>query len=312
MNLGNKINEIRKENNMSQEEFAEALNVSRQTVSNWENYKNYPDIATIILISNKFNISLDILLKGDKKMIKDLDKKIKSFSKIKIFIIIIVILLGYILYNKAYNYYNYHYTPINSSENISIRINAYRTDKNWNFQVTEPNIARVDFSSTTYDRNGEKINLVFLTCYSTLSTLYEHGTETYNYVSDLDHKHINLDEKIEVYYTPQKVSKHTINDLSEEELTKIISNSTLIFDNTIKNSSLNCTLNNETYNYNFSYYNTNGQIIGGNGDLTIPKSINLFENYSYFGFYTDTRDIIKSLQDYFTTNNGTCTLNNDI
>ena len=100
MNLGNKINEIRKENNMSQEEFAEALNVSRQTVSNWENYKNYPDIATIILISNKFNISLDILLKGDKKMIKDLDKKIKSFSKIKIFIIIIVILLGYILYNK--------------------------------------------------------------------------------------------------------------------------------------------------------------------------------------------------------------------
>ena len=116
-------------------------------------------------------------------------------------------------------------------------------------------------------------------------------------MSDLDHKHINLDEKIEVYYTPQKVSKHTINDLSEEELTKIISNSTLIFDNTIKNSSLNCTLNNETYNYNFSYYNTNGQIIGGNGDLTIPKS---------------TRDIIKSLQDYFTTNNGTCTLNNDI
>ena len=131
-------------------------------------------------------------------------------------------------------------------------------------------------------------------------------------MSDLDHKHIDLDEKIEVYYTPQKVSKHTINDLSEEELTKIISNSTLIFDNTIKNSSLNCTLNNETYNYNFSYYNTNGQIIGGNGDLTIPKSINLFENYSYFGFYTDTRDIIKSLQDYFTTNNGTCTLNNDI
>ena len=61
MNLGDKLIEIRKENKMSQESFAETLGVTRQTVSNWENYKNYPDINTLIKISDKFNISLDIL-----------------------------------------------------------------------------------------------------------------------------------------------------------------------------------------------------------------------------------------------------------
>ena len=61
--LGKKLTEIRKENKMSQEEFAELFNVSRQTVSAWENSKSYPDIETLIRISEKFNISLDILLK---------------------------------------------------------------------------------------------------------------------------------------------------------------------------------------------------------------------------------------------------------
>lgn len=70
MNLGNKIQKIRKDNKISQEAFAEVLNVTRQTVSNWENQKNYPDIETLILISDKYNISLDVLLKGDNQMIK--------------------------------------------------------------------------------------------------------------------------------------------------------------------------------------------------------------------------------------------------
>ncbi len=81
MNPGNKIIELRKDNKMSQEQFAEVLNVSRQTVSNWENYKSYPDISTIIKISNVFHISLDILLKEDKHMIAKIDKEIKNIKK---------------------------------------------------------------------------------------------------------------------------------------------------------------------------------------------------------------------------------------
>lgn len=44
MSLGNKIREIRKINGLTQEQFAQKFHVTRQTVSNWENDKNYPDL----------------------------------------------------------------------------------------------------------------------------------------------------------------------------------------------------------------------------------------------------------------------------
>lgn len=111
MNLCDKILKIRKDNKMSQENLAEVLNVTRQTVSNWENSKNYPDIETLILISDKFNISLDILLKGDNLMVKDIDKKIKSNKKLRIIIIalilgIILFFIGNFTYRKVIYYVN--------------------------------------------------------------------------------------------------------------------------------------------------------------------------------------------------------------
>lgn len=101
MNLGKKILKIRKDNKMSQDELAEILNVTRQTISNWENSKNYPDIQTLIEISDKFNISLDILLKGDKKMVNKIDKQVKNNKTFKIIIIllisILIIISGFII-----------------------------------------------------------------------------------------------------------------------------------------------------------------------------------------------------------------------
>ena len=94
MNLGDKLIKLRKENKISQEEFAEKLGVSRQTVSNWENYKNYPDISTIVKISELYNISLDILLKGDLEMINNLDTKIKNSKKYKNILLVIGICLN--------------------------------------------------------------------------------------------------------------------------------------------------------------------------------------------------------------------------
>lgn len=51
--------------NLSQEELAEKVYVTRQTISNWENNKSYPDIHSILLLSSFFGISLDQLIKGD-------------------------------------------------------------------------------------------------------------------------------------------------------------------------------------------------------------------------------------------------------
>ena len=75
MDLANQILNIRKEQKLTQEEFGKLFYVTRQTVSNWENGKSYPDLGILIDISNRFEVSLDSLLKGDSNMVKAIDKE---------------------------------------------------------------------------------------------------------------------------------------------------------------------------------------------------------------------------------------------
>ena len=75
MNIGNQILNIRKENQLTQEEFGKLFHVTRQTVSNWENGKSYPDLQVLVDISNQFGVSLDTLLKEDSKMVQSIDKE---------------------------------------------------------------------------------------------------------------------------------------------------------------------------------------------------------------------------------------------
>ena len=75
MNIGNEISNIRKSQKLTQEEFGRLFHVTRQTVSNWENEKSYPDLQILVDISDRFEISLDTLLKGDPKMVKTIDKE---------------------------------------------------------------------------------------------------------------------------------------------------------------------------------------------------------------------------------------------
>ena len=85
MEIGRKLKEVRMKANLTQEQVAEELFVSRQTISNWENEKSYPDIISIIKLSDLYSISLDELLKGDQKMINHLDEStniVKSNKKL--------------------------------------------------------------------------------------------------------------------------------------------------------------------------------------------------------------------------------------
>ena len=72
MEIGKKLKEARLNRDLTQEVIAEKLNVSRQTISNWENEKSYPDIISVIELSNLYSISLDDLLKGDDAMMEHL------------------------------------------------------------------------------------------------------------------------------------------------------------------------------------------------------------------------------------------------
>lgn len=66
MEIGRKINQLRKLSGMTQEQLAEKLNVSRQTVSKWESGGTSPDLDSVIKVSRIFHVSLDdLLMEGD-------------------------------------------------------------------------------------------------------------------------------------------------------------------------------------------------------------------------------------------------------
>lgn len=74
MNIGEKIKQKRKELNLTQEEIAEKVHVSRQTISSWENSKSLPDVTSLILLSDVYQVSLDELIKGDSIMMTKIEE----------------------------------------------------------------------------------------------------------------------------------------------------------------------------------------------------------------------------------------------
>ena len=111
MEIGQKLKEARMRAGFTQENIAEKLNVSRQTISNWENEKSYPDIVNVITLSDLYSISLDDLLKGDEKMMEHLEEStnvVKSTRKLigaillNIITVILLITLSMFLPDRSY------------------------------------------------------------------------------------------------------------------------------------------------------------------------------------------------------------------
>lgn len=162
MNIKDKLLQIRKKSGMSQEEFANKIFVSRQTVSNWENGKFYPDIETLIIISDTFKISLDNLLKDDTELIKHIDKKISSHKKLVISLITIIILFIASVF-CFYKYHNTHKNNIKLNANlINIKDDSliYSIDKK---RITSDNIdyylnKEIDIYIDEHDISIKEIN----------------------------------------------------------------------------------------------------------------------------------------------------------
>lgn len=111
MEIGKKLKDARMKSGFTQETVAEKVNVSRQTISNWENEKSYPDIISVIELSSLYSISLDDLLKGDERMMEHLEEStnvVKSNQKLigaiilNIITVILLITLSMFLPDKIY------------------------------------------------------------------------------------------------------------------------------------------------------------------------------------------------------------------
>lgn len=100
MEIGQQIIRYRKQQALSQEKLAEKVYVSRQSISNWENDKTYPDIHSLLLLSQIFQVSLDQLIKGDiekmKYTITQVDKKnFKRDTKVMVTLMILLMISSY-------------------------------------------------------------------------------------------------------------------------------------------------------------------------------------------------------------------------
>lgn len=98
MNIGKRIHQIRQKKNITQEQFAKDLAISRQAVSKWESNKAIPDIENLMYISNLYDVSLDELIKGDDKVGQKIvaDANAKKWHKLSI--LFFISLLVYIIW----------------------------------------------------------------------------------------------------------------------------------------------------------------------------------------------------------------------
>ncbi len=109
MEISTQIKKYRNAMELSQEDLAEKIYVTRQTISNWENEKSYPDIHSLLLLSSLFNVSLDQLIKGDVEIMKkEINKaevaEFNWFSKIfsVLFIISIIVFVPLLVFLRIY------------------------------------------------------------------------------------------------------------------------------------------------------------------------------------------------------------------
>ena len=135
MQLGQMIVKMRKDYGLTQDDFAQKFNVTRQTVSNWENEKSYPDLLTLVRISDEFDCSLDVMLKENNAVTKDLNKKIKygeesaligGISSICLFIIAIIMIV--LQYGSPYMWVTFLLIAFLNTKAISITLDNVKKE----------------------------------------------------------------------------------------------------------------------------------------------------------------------------------------
>ncbi|MDA2325736.1 helix-turn-helix transcriptional regulator [Bacillus albus] len=92
MSLGQQLKKFRELQNLSQEDVAKKIGVTRQAVYKWENDKSYPDIDNLVILSEFYNVTLDDLIKGNDSFKKKI--KIDNENYASFYISFILIFLG--------------------------------------------------------------------------------------------------------------------------------------------------------------------------------------------------------------------------
>ena len=131
--LGENIRNLRKENKMSQEELAEKLNVSRQSVSLWETEKTQPTLEIVSKLAELFDVSTDELLTGDRMFISNDNKecavkksvKAKKYITVCIAVSLIILLAILLIVNISVNNFSENPKAIEETSKSVVLLNCY-------------------------------------------------------------------------------------------------------------------------------------------------------------------------------------------
>lgn len=167
--VGEFIKKLRKENHLTQAEFADKYGITYQAVSNWEHGKNLPDIALLKQIADDFNVSIDELLGSEKKNLK----KDNKYLIIGVIIAVALIIL-FIIYLNKHNDFEFKTLSANCSNfKISGSI-SYNKDK------TSIYINNINYCDTSNEKEYVKIECILYEKYNNI----EKQISTSNYQSD--------------------------------------------------------------------------------------------------------------------------------
>jgi len=166
--VGQFIKNIRKQNGYTQREFSKALGVSFQAVSKWELGKSLPDISTLQLISQKFNINLDELLNGERKQ----NRSIKNTMILLIFIFLILAsVVTYIIFHHQDQNGDFEFKTISTScDNFTITGSAAYDKNKTSIYISDVNYCGIkndtiykQITCNLYEKYG-KTNTLITSC----------------------------------------------------------------------------------------------------------------------------------------------------
>ena len=132
MEIGKIIKENRSLKQLTQEELAQEFFVSRQLISKWENGKSYPDLEQLLKLSDFFDLTLDELLRGDKKMVSKISNSVKK----KRIMIGIILFLASIIVGMGYFYWSQQVIFLNPDEIEVVSINKIKIPKQTMYDST--------------------------------------------------------------------------------------------------------------------------------------------------------------------------------
>lgn len=130
MKIGERLKQGRENLNMTQQQVADIINVSRPTISNWENERSYPDLESIVILSDLYNQSLDELLREDYNVVETITNETKKSKQRKNLILVLLLifipLTSYLGYN---NWLDLQSVNMRNVNNISMILNGDRLNQ---------------------------------------------------------------------------------------------------------------------------------------------------------------------------------------